>query len=246
MAEGDIPSPGSTLMYFVLVSMGFLFFILFNINKSKSKEAVDSAKNSNIINFIYMLFIVIGSFFLNVHNSRQICSNNIEWNYILLITLVPWIVIFVLLYFILNLFPGWVSPFSNTIGYVFVSMLGVASVLKKILNSDPDPNSIELVKAINTINNNKSKFINQIDIDLTNFDKFIVDLKTSNIAKSSDDETILQLYKLITIKHVIGKLVWYILSGVLITSISYNLIIGMSCKKSVEQIIKDYNTANPR
>ena len=114
------------------------------------------------------------------------------------------------------------------------------------MNSNPDPTQIELVKAINTINNNKSKFINQIDIDLTNFDKFIVDLKTSNIAKSPDDETILQLYKLITIKHVIGKLVWYILSGVLITSISYNLIIGMSCKKSVEQIIKDYNTANPR
>jgi hypothetical protein len=160
----------------------------------------------------------------------------------------PWLIIFILLYFILKLFPGWISPFSNTIGYMFVSMLGVSSTLDKIMTDNTRvADELELVKAINTINNNKSKFINQIDINLSNFENFIKELKHSKIITNDDtkDSDIIKLYKLITIKHVIGKIVWYILAGILISSISYNYIIGISCEKSVDQIIKDYDKANP-
>ena len=246
MAEGDMPSPATTLIYFILVTTGFLFFTIFTINKSDSIETVNNSKDNNVINFIYILFIIIGSYFLNVHNSRIICDQSIEWNYILVVTMVPWLVIFILLYFILKLFPGWVSPFSNTIGYLFVSMLGVSSTLEAIMNNNIETRASgkpDLVKAINNIKNNKSKFINQIDIDLSNFENFITELNSSNLITTDDtkDKQIVTLYKLITIKHVIGKIVWYILAGILISSISYNYIIGISCEKSVEQIIKDYD-----
>lgn len=248
MAEGNVPSPATTLIYFILVTIGFLVFTLFTINKSKTIEAIDNSKDSNVINFIYILFIIIGSYFLNIHNSRAICDQNIEWNYILMVTVMPWIIIFVLLYFILKLFPGWVSPFSNTIGYMFVSMLGVTGTLENIMTNDADASEKpDLVKAINSIKNNKSKFINQIDINLANFEAFINELKQSQITHNDDtkQEDIVKLYKLITIKHVIGKIIWYILAGILISSISYNYIIGISCEKSVDQIIKDYDKANP-
>lgn len=243
MAEGDIPSPATTLIYFILVTTCFLFFTVFTINKSDTIEDVNNSKDNNVINFIYILFIIIGSYFLNVHNSRIICDQSIEWNYILMVTMVPWLVIFILLYFILKIFPGWVSPFSNTIGYVFVSMLGVSNILDNIMNSTKEvSDNIEIVKAINNINNNKSKFINQIDIELSNFENFITELKNSKLFTIDDtkDKDIISLYKLLTIKHVIGKIIWYILAGILISSISYNYIIGISCEKSVEQIIKDY------
>lgn len=238
-----MPSPATTLIYFILVTTCFLFFTIFTINKSDSIETVNNSKDNNVINFIYILFIIIGSYFLNVHNSRIICDQSIEWNYILMVTIVPWLVIFILLYFILKLFPGWVSPFSNTIGYLFVSMLGVSSILENIMNPPENvSNKIEIVKAINNINNNKSKFINQIDIDLSNFENFITELNNSQLFNTGDtkEKNIVTLYKLITIKHVIGKIIWYILAGILISSISYNYIIGISCEKSVEQIIKDY------
>lgn len=243
MAEGDIPSPATTLIYFILVTTCFLFFTVFTINKSDTIEDVNNSKDNNVINFIYILFIIIGSYFLNVNNSRIICDQSIEWNYILMVTMVPWLVIFILLYFILKIFPGWVSPFSNTIGYVFVSMLGVSTTLDNIMNSTKAvSDKIEIVKAINNINNNKSKFINQIDIELSNFENFITELKNSKLFTIDDtkDKDIISLYKLLTIKHVIGKIIWYILAGILISSISYNYIIGISCEKSVEQIIKDY------
>ena len=250
MAEGDIPSPATTLIYFILVSIGFLIFTVFTINKSRDIVSINNSKDSNVINFIYILFIIIGSYFLNVHNSRMICDQSIEWNYILIVTVMPWLIIFVLLYFILKLFPGWVSPFSNTIGYMFVSMLGVTGTLEKLMAKDTNvEEKPDLVKAINTIKNNKSKFINQIDINLSNFEAFISELRQTNIIEyagdSAENTDIITLYKLITIKHVIGKIVWYILAGILISSISYNYIIGISCEKSVDQIIKDYEEANP-
>ena len=250
MAEGDIPSPATTLIYFILVSIGFLIFTVFTINKSRDIVSINNSKDSNVINFIYILFIIIGSYFLNVHNSRMICDQSIEWNYILIVTVMPWLIIFVLLYFILKLFPGWVSPFSNTIGYMFVSMLGVTGTLEKLMAKDTNvEEKPDLVKAINTIKNNKSKFINQIDINLSNFEAFISELRQTNIIEysgdSAENKDIITLYKLITIKHVIGKIVWYILAGILISSISYNYIIGISCEKSVDQIIKDYEEANP-
>ena len=248
MAEGDIPSPATTLIYFILVTLGFLVFTIFTINKSDNIVSINNSKDSNVINVIYILFIIIGSYFLNVHNSRVICDQSIEWNYILIVTIMPWLIIFVLLYFILKLFPGWVSPFSNTIGYMFVSMLGVSSTLEKIMTDDDSASAKpDLVKAINSIKNNKSKFINQIDINLANFEAFITELKQSGITHTNDtkQDDIVKLYKLITMKHAIGKIVWYILAGILISSISYNYIIGISCEKSVDQIIKDYDTANP-
>ena len=54
---------------------------------------------------------------------------------------------------------------------------------------------------------------------------------------------IILLYQLLVIKQLIGKLVWYVLAGILISSISYNLVINMACEKSLEEIKKDFETA---
>ena len=53
----------------------------------------------------------------------------------------------------------------------------------------------------------------------------------------------LKLYQLLVIKQFVGKIVWYILAGILICSISYNLIISMTCEKSLEELQKDFEAA---
>jgi hypothetical protein len=133
-------------------------------------------------------------------------------------------------------------------------MLGITSILDKLLTKiekeKQGAQSDELIKAINNINNNRSKFINQFDINVINFDSFTQQLSNSGIispddrANATSDLNVITLYKLLTIKYVIGLIVWYILAGILISSISYNYIIGISCEKSVEQIIADYEKAN--
>ena len=47
---------------------------------------------------------------------------------------------------------------------------------------------------------------------------------------------------MLIIKQFVGKIVWYILAGILISSISYNLIISMNCQKTEEQMKKEIET----
>ena len=45
-------------------------------------------------------------------------------------------------------------------------------------------------------------------------------------------------------KHTISEFIWNLLTGFLVTSVSYNYIINMGCKKSVKDMEKRYNSYN--
>ena len=65
-------------------------------------------------------------------------------------------------------------------------------------------------------------------------------IKKTGETNTLSNPEIIQLYSLVVTKHMIGKYVWYILAGLLIASITYNSIIGMSCVKSVDEYKSDY------
>jgi len=262
-----VPVPGSALIFFFFITLGFTLFTLISIQNARSIESMEKAKDSSLLNIIYICILVIGSYFINTTISKALCnSQSIQWTNILLATLLPWIVIFFSLYVVLKLFPGWISPFSNTIGYLVISILGVEKTLTEILNDENNTNG-DVAKAIANIKNNKSNFINQIDIDRTDFNSFITSLISAGIitlknpaatdresestefAENPTENTnennpnIQNLYKLLIIKNVLGKITWYALAGVLVTSVSYNYIINMSCEKSLEEIQTDLDNA---
>jgi len=294
--KGEAPIPGNSLIFFFFITLGFTIVTLISIQNAKSIESIEKAKDSTLVNTIYICVIIIGSYFLNTAISKAICnSQSIQWSTILVATLLPWLVIFFSLYIVLKIFPGWITPFSNTIGYLVISILGVEKTLTDILTDDSQ--EPDLRKAIANIKQNKSNFINQMDIDTTNFIEFIDELAKAGIIDSAkldslaimDQEKtateeapstqeprtqeprtqepstqpteaptlkggaletentnsyktnfhIQKLYKLLVIKNVIGKITWYTLAGVLVSSISYNFITNMSCDKTVEDIQKD-------
>jgi len=287
MANIDTPVPGSSLIFFFFITLGFLIFTLFSIQSAKSIEDIEKAKDGTMLTIIYVCILVIGSYFINSTVSKALCSSQaVRWTDILLATLLPWIIIFFSLFIILKIFPGWITPFSNTVGYLVISILGVETTLTNILNSNPGVSN-DLAKAIANITHNKSNFINQIDINKKTFLSFINDLINAQIIilgkpstaegqtegaegaegtravegaegtravegatnRSETDKAILtnpdiqNLYKLLVIKNVLGQITWYILAGVLVSSVSYNYIINMSCDKSLEEITKDLNNA---
>jgi hypothetical protein len=274
MANIDTPVPGSSLIFFFFITLGFLIFTLFSIQSAKSIEDIEKTKDGSMLTIIYVCILVIGSYFINSTVSKALCNSQaVRWTDILLATLLPWIIIFFSLFIILKIFPGWITPFSNTVGYLVISILGVETTLTNILNSNPGVSS-DLAKAIANITHNKSNFINQIDINKKTFLSFINDLINAQIIilgkpstaegptegptkaategatnRTETDKAILtnpdiqNLYKLLVIKNVLGQITWYILAGVLVSSVSYNYIINMSCDKSLEEITKDLNNA---
>ena len=343
MANSDVPIPGSPLIFFFFITLGFLIFTLFSIQNAKSIDDIEKAKDGSLLTIIYVCVLIIGSYFINSTVSKAICNSEaVRWSNILLATLLPWIIIFFSLFIVLKIFPGWITPFSNTVGYVVISILGVENTLTAILNKDTN-NSSDLAKAIANITHNKSNFINQIDINKATFLSFIGDLKNANIIKLKNPGTegtagtatrgagtataagtttgtatttaggatrgtatrggatrggtigpgtiagaapataatsaataattttpgpagtatgtqaaaankeleselltnpdIQNLYKLLVIKNVLGQITWYTLAGVLVSSVSYNYIINMSCDKSLEEITTELNNA---
>ena len=364
MANSDVPIPGSPLIFFFFITLGFLIFTLFSIQNAKSIDDIEKAKDGSLLTIIYVCVLIIGSYFINSTVSKAICNSEaVRWSNILLATLLPWIIIFFSLFIVLKIFPGWITPFSNTVGYVVISILGVENTLTAILNKDTN-NSSDLAKAIANITHNKSNFINQIDINKATFLSFIGDLKKVGIITLKNPEgagtartatieagtattaagtttgtatttaggatrgtatrggatrggtvpgptgagaiaggtgpvtttaapitgaatpgaaataatapataatpgpagtatgtqaaaaankelerelltnpDIQNLYKLLVIKNVLGQITWYTLAGVLVSSVSYNYIINMSCDKSLEEITTELNNA---
>ena len=242
MAETDLPNPSSTILFFLLTTVCFTFFTMFSISQAKDYITTENAINNNIINAVYILILIVGSYFINATISKSMCSQSIQWGYILIVTILPWTLIFIFLQFILRLFPGWVTPFSNTIGYIIIGFLGLQKVYDSIFKSEnEDSNNPELTKAIANMKSNKMKFINQISSNFQEFETFFEGIKST--LKPDYQNHKLKLYQLLVIKQALGKIVWYILAGILISSISYNLIINMSCEKSLEEIKKDFDTA---
>lgn len=274
MAVSELPNPISSTIYFLVVTFFFILGnILLRIQNKKVQNYLEIAafKNDSLISAIYLVIIILGSYAINIAISIAMCSQSIQWGNIAMITLFPWIIILGSIYYILIYFPGWTSPFSNTIGYLVIGGLGIEEIYDKIFKTGEEAKeNNELVKAIANMNSNRTKFVNQISSDLVEFIAFFNNIKDAvksdvilpstdnpNISekevpaktpqtgdddesnKESNKDPIMELYRLLVIKQFIGKVVWYILAGILISSISYNLIINLSCDKSLEELNKE-------
>ena len=83
------------------------------------------------ITFLFFLVLVIGEYFINLAMSKDICGFDQEKT-ALLATVLPWFIVLGVLKAALIVFPGWLSPFSNTFGYIFVSVM---TDMKDVFNS---------------------------------------------------------------------------------------------------------------
>jgi len=165
--------------------------------------------------------------------------------------------IFGLLELMLNIYPGWVEPFSNTFGYGIVKLTGLSTTIKNLIKSPQTSSSGKTVAAaLNNIYNDPSIFINQFSYD----NKEAFD-KTWNNSYANGDGLFVQsakpaegnseLYKefrhCVKLKDIIGKFVWYILVGVLVTTKSYNDIINQPCSLNPDianKMAKDLQASN--
>lgn len=244
-----LATPMTVLLYFFFITIIYGFITINSIINSTSIDIIAENKNNVITDIIYVSILLIGTIYMNVKISKTICNTtNVNWGDIFLITFLPWLIIFGLIYLLLEVFPGWVKPFSNTIGYFITNALGTKETIINIIKKIDDTPDDSLKRALININMNMTKFINEIDIDKHDFIKFIKQLQTEGFTKGkieSDDifknSDVIKLYSLVVTKYTIGKLIWYILAGLLISSITYNSIITTSCNKSIDEYKTEYS-----
>lgn len=213
------------------------------------------------ITFLFFLVLIIGEYFINLAMSKDICGFDQEKT-ALLATVLPWFLVLGALKSALVVFPGWLTPFSNTFGYMFVSAVtDLKDVFNNILTpqfdlapapagqkggdgggddgaadipKDDVKNKRDIGRALEQIYTDQSIILNELGLD--NLDRFWDSFKESRLIRpSAKIEDLEKIRKFLMMKSIVGEFVWLALCGLLVVSISYNYLLNMGCSFTPEQ-----------
>jgi len=266
----NVPDAGQPLVFFIIVTAiyGYLNYgsncAPVDHDYLKQQEDIYKLNNGGATSlFIYILLLILGNYFININISKEVCGN-IQWFQTFIITLLPWVLIFVTIVIILKMFPGWLSPFSNTVGYLIANACGLKTLVNNILRpqssvytdssqedsstSSEDKSNLQLIQYnLTQIYGDQSLLINEITPDnfLIFWDRFnnAKLLNTKKIEEEQENNVFLknELFNYIILKNTIAEVIWYLLSGLLVTSVGYNYIVNSSCKRSVKEMEATHN-----
>jgi hypothetical protein len=209
------------------------------------------------ITFLFFLVLIIGEYFINLAMSKDICGFDQEKT-ALVATALPWFLVLGALKAALIVFPGWLTPFSNTFGYMFVSAVtDLKDVFNNILTpqfdlapeaqkgggsgddaadipKDDVKNKRDIGRALEQIYTDQSIILNELGLD--NLDRFWDSFKESRLIRpSAKVEDLEKIRKFLMMKTIVGEFVWLVLCGMLVVSISYNYLLNMGCSFTPEQ-----------
>jgi hypothetical protein len=219
-------------------------------------------KNGEIspgINILIFLILVIGEGFINLGISTGICQGAAQPYSALVATILPWFLVLGLLTMLRVMMPGWLIPFENTFGYLFVS---IVTDLKDVFNdilapqynldpskkvqgggAGPDAGSEgellekmqkrDIGRALEQIYSDQSILLNELNLE--NLDAFWKGFSESHLIKPGKEESKDKIKKFILLKSIVGEFVWLILTGFLVVSISYNYLLNIGCTYTKEQ-----------
>lgn len=193
---------------------------------------------------LYLAVVVSTQCYINIANAKEKCGGTPQTLTAIYYTLIPFLFIFGTLMMVLMFFPGFNSPFSNTLGYLFCRLpfMGIKSTFMNILKTDSQN------KLLKTVYEDPSIMINEITP--SNFFVFLAkmgDAKNSILSPDYKRFTS-DLYDLVVVKNSIGQIVWYLLTGILVILNSHNYIMTMKCDRSADEISAKLDKAlsNPK
>lgn len=225
-------------------------------NKEEYKNYIS---NSYMYLAIYVLLVIVIQFMINSSIIANKCGGNITENMGAagVLTFLPWILIFGVLVLILTIYPGFKSAFSDVVGYYYVSGSATKLLTELLINQDiekkitEDANmtpekKIALESAADTIIKicgNTSILINQIVP--SNFDQYWSILKPLmkdkyQINSPETDKMQNDLFELVVTRDNVGEAMWYIYTGLLLTSIVQLKITTRGCQSNPKTMEDNY------
>lgn len=259
-SRSTIPNPGISILFFLIITTILLVLKIVLLPSNNLDDFTKTNTVQLIILIVYVLLLLIGNYLINISITTELCGGTPQWGTSLIVTVLPWIVIFGILNAILIIFPGWLIPFSNTFGYFVVGFFGLNNIFNKDIISDKEnmiesldgtqqENGLQIGKALQQIYGNKSLLINEIPREgadeqekIDNFQKFFETMKKLNIFKTDIEPTTqVTIYKLLKIKDYIAEYIWFILAGILVSSITYNYIVNVGCSFSSAKMKNAYD-----
>jgi hypothetical protein len=208
---------------------------------------------------VYFFAILVIQFIVNAYLITQTCGGNVTQNMSAsgTFTFIPWSLIFGAVIVVLIVYPGFKSAFSDVVGYYYVAgsankLLTELLVNKDIQNNiDADGASTAQQKAnmqqaadmIIKICGNTSILINQMVpsnfVEYWNVLRPLMKPQYQTDGPQADEKRN-QLFELVVTRDNIGEAMWYIYTGILITSIVQLKIATRGCITDPAQMAKNY------
>ena len=243
----------TTIFYYMMLKPKLLYDTLID-----TKKYAEYNKNNYLYLGIYLVLVMIIQFGINAVSISTTCGGSITENIggAGVLTFIPWSLIFGVVIIVLIIYPGFKSAFSDVIGYFYVSSSATKIITELLVNQDvaakldgteskEDVKSLEAAAdVIVKICGNTSILINQIVPE--NFIKYWEILKPLMKTQYKDDasnEAIQMkkdLFELVVTRDNIGESLWYIYTGILLTSIVQLKITNRGCKSSAAAMEKKY------
>lgn len=255
----------TNIVAFILTT--YLYYLLFKPSLTYSKltdekELEIHFSNSYTFLAIYFFAVIIIQCIVNVNAINEKCGGSISENigYTGLITIVPWTLIFGILLVVLTIYPGFKSAFSDVIGYYWISSSANKIITELLIDRDVEHSLSESISpekkneiekaadAILKICGNSAVLINQMSP--TNFQHFweiLNPLKkekyrpnSSSYNQTETEEKRNNLFDLVVTKDNIGEAMWFIYTGLLVTSVVQLKISAKGCSSNVKTMQKNY------
>ena len=203
---------------FMFLTATYYISRYFLVDKNKEPKGMAS----QVLSLFYFILVIVAQLIVNVKNSTELCNGTPQVVSALIYTVLPNFFILGLIILMLTILPGWKAPFSNTIGYLVVYMLGVKNVFTDLLKTKGSP-------LVQKIYDNQSLIINEITP--TNFDAFLLKMNQDKLLKPNykSIDGYKALWEYVVIKDSISEFMWIILTGALVISTTYNALLEITC-----------------
>lgn len=206
----------------------------------------------------YLALVLIVQFIMNITIVTAKCGGSVKTNILAAAayTFFPWTLIFGVMMVVLVMYPGFKSAFSDVIGYFYVSSSAnkvlTELLIDKNIQQEMDESGATLKEkedlqnaadAIIKICGNTSILINQIvPANFVNYWSLLNPLMKQRFQIDSDETTSKrnQLFDLVVMRDTIGEMMWYLYTGILLTSIVQMKISTTPCYLSPKQMEQNY------
>jgi hypothetical protein len=244
----------TTLFYYLALKPSLPYSLYSNKDEYKS-----FISNSYMYLAIYVLLVILIQFMVNSSIIASNCGGNITENMGAagVLTFLPWILIFGVLVLILTVYPGFKSAFSDVVGYYYVSGSATKLLTELLINKDieqkmiAEPNMTpEKKQALETaadtiikICGNTSILINQIVP--SNFDQYwgiLTPLMKDKYQAGGPEADKMKndLFEIVVTRDNVGEAMWYIYTGLLLTSIVQLKITTRGCVSNPKTMEANY------
>ena len=192
------------------------------------------------LDIFFVLLVIIFMYFINVAILQEKCGN-VDSYVVLKSTVIPWILIFANMMYMLTKFPYWKTPFSNTFGLLIAKLAGCNTAFLNMLQPQSKTNPTEgmVNTSLQYVYSDPSLLINKFTIE--NFDTTIE--KLGHIIDTTKIEQIANFKQFVKMKERISEWIWYLLTACITVSVSYNNLVSSKCTKTASQYIENHNNA---